>query len=154
MAEPMGAARTGTDTAGSHAGTRLNQLPADQGGGGTAGPAGPPALGKDLASSPAEKKRAAKAIEENIEPDTQKAGRWADDDSAGAVKAFGPKDGDGWVTSKALKKAHETWGDQVKNLMDRLAAEKSALRSTSTLLQSTDVGVGSGVRQVSVLDRL
>ncbi|WP_223180558.1 hypothetical protein [Streptomyces griseicoloratus] len=108
---------------------------------------------KDIASSPAEKKAAAKAIEEHIEPDTHKAGRWADDDTADVVKAFGPKDGDGWLTAGALKSAHETWSDQVKNLLDRLGADKSALRSANTVLQNTDLAVGAGVRQASSLDR-
>ncbi|MEV5338521.1 hypothetical protein AB0K93_08535 [Streptomyces sp. NPDC052676] len=99
----------------------MNRLPADTGGPGPSGGGR-----RDLASSPAEKKAAARAIEDHIEPDTAKAGRHADADTASAVKAFGAKDGDGWDTSTALKKAHETWGDQVKNLMDRLGAEKDA----------------------------
>jgi hypothetical protein len=111
---------------------------------------------KDLASSPAEKATAVKAIEEHIQPDTAKAGAWADEDTRSAVKAFAAKDGDGWVTSAALKKAHETWGGQVKNLMDRLDAEKGALRGAGTILQSTDYGVGAQtlkIRQPSPLDR-
>ncbi|MGW6079154.1 hypothetical protein ACWF09_24190 [Streptomyces sp. NPDC055186] len=107
---------------------------------------------KDLASSPAQKKAAAKAIEENIEPDTRKAGDWADEETNAAVKAFAAKDGHGWVTSTALKKAHKTWGEQVQNLMSRLSSEKEALRSTSILFQNTDFSVGQGVRQSSNLD--
>ncbi|WP_408050164.1 hypothetical protein [Streptomyces sp. HO565] len=97
-----------------------------------------------------------KAIEEHIQPDTAKAGAWADEDTGSAVKAFAAKDGDGWVTSGALKKAHGTWGGQVKNLMDRLDAEKSALRGAGTVLQGTDHGVGAQalkIRQPSPLDR-
>ncbi|MFF6996062.1 hypothetical protein ACFY93_14120 [Streptomyces sp. NPDC008313] len=126
---------------------RLNQVPLDSGGSSSPG-AGQPGL----ASSPAEKKAAAKAIEDHIEPDTKKAGEWADVETNSAVKAFEPKDGDGWVTSGTLKKAHTTWGEQVQNLMNRLASEKSALRSTNILLQGTDLGVGSGLRQISPLD--
>ncbi|MFB9461659.1 hypothetical protein [Streptomyces cinereospinus] len=124
----------------------LNQLPADRGG---AGPAGGR---RDLASSPAEKRAAAKAIQDGIEPDTAKAGRHADQDTAGAVRAFGPKDGDGWDTSAALRKAHTTWGDQVRNLLDRLGAEKELLRQTNTTLHGTDFAVAARTRQVSVLD--
>ncbi|MFF8877800.1 hypothetical protein [Streptomyces flaveolus] len=112
---------------------------------------------KDLASSPAEKAAAVKAIEEHLQPDTAKAGAWADEDTGSAVKAFAAKDGDGWVTSAALKKAHETWGRQVKNLMDRLDAEKGALRGAGTVLQGTDYGVGAQtakIRPPSPLDRL
>lgn len=134
--------------AGQPVGIRLNQYPADSGdspglvGGGR----------KDLASSPAQKKAAAKAIEENIEPDTRKAGDWADEETNAAVKAFAAKDGHGWVTSAALKKAHKTWGEQVQNLMSRLSSEKEALRSTNILFQNTDFSVGQGVRQSSNLD--
>lgn len=106
-------------------GMRLNQLPADPGG--PTDVTGPAGRKKDLASSPAEKAAAVKAIEEHIQPDTAKAGRWADEDTGSAVKTFGPKDGDGWVISTALKTAHKTWGAQVKNLIDRLDAEKGAL---------------------------
>ncbi|XUL88632.1 hypothetical protein ACQ86D_19910 [Streptomyces galilaeus] len=125
---------------------RLNQLPADQGGGGSFG--GQP----DLASSPAEKRTAATAIENHIEPDTKKAGDWADDEAGAVVKAFGAKDGHGWLTSGALSKAHKVWGEQVQNLMNRLASEKAALRSSNTVLTGTDVEVRSGVRKSSSLD--
>ncbi|MEZ0161168.1 hypothetical protein ACH4NV_31300 [Streptomyces althioticus] len=127
---------------------RLNQYPAD-----TGGPPGPAGAGsRDLASSPAQKKAAAKAIEENLQPDTRKAGDLADDETGAAVKAFAAKDGDGWVTSTALKKAHKTWGEQVQALMNRLGSEKEALRSTNILLQNTDFGVGLGIRKSSSLD--
>lgn len=108
---------------------------------------------KGLASSPAQKRAAAKAVGDHIEPGTRKAGAWADDETGAAVKAFGARDGHGWQTSAALRKAHEAWGDQVKNLMDRLGAEKDALRGTNTVLTGADLTVGSTVRQVSVLDR-
>ncbi|MFD5493652.1 hypothetical protein ACFYY3_21610 [Streptomyces sp. NPDC001812] len=129
-------------------GIRLNQYPADPGG-------SPGLVGsgrKDLASSPAQKKAAAKDIEENLEPDTRKAGDRADEETNAAVKAFAAKDGHGWVTSTALKKAHKTWGEQVQNLMSRLSSEKEALRSTNILFQKTDFSVGQGVRQSSNLD--
>jgi len=138
-------------TAGPSVAMRLNQLPADSGGS-TTPPPGLTGGQKDLASSPAEKKAAANAIEQHIQPDTSKAGRWTDEDTASAVKAFGAKDGEGWLTSSALKKAHKTWGEQVKSLMDRLGSEKEALRSANTVLQSTDLTVGSRVRQTSSLD--
>jgi len=107
---------------------------------------------RKLASSPGEKRAAAKAIEDRIEPDTRTAGRWADEENAAAVREFAARDGDGWVTSAALKKAHGTWADQVKNLMDRLGAEKDALRSGNVVLTSTDLAVGSTLRQQSSLD--
>ncbi|MFE9675891.1 hypothetical protein ACFYO5_17465 [Streptomyces sp. NPDC006259] len=129
---------------------RVNHVPLDPGGSSPGGPF--PDGGKDLASSPAQKQAAARAIEEHIEPDTQKAGDWADDETNAAVKAFGPKDGDGWITSGALKTAHEAWNGQVKNLMSRLASEKAALRGTDTVLRNTDFGVGAGVRGISPIE--
>ncbi|WP_427922005.1 hypothetical protein [Streptomyces sp. cg40] len=105
-----------------------------------------------LASSPGEKRAAAKAIEDRIEPDTRAAGRWVDEEHGAAVREFGAKDGDGWLTSGALKKAHTAWADQVGNLMNRLGAEKDALRSGNAVLTSTDLAVGSTLRQQSSLD--
>jgi hypothetical protein len=105
-----------------------------------------------LASSPAEKRAAAKAIEDHVEPETKQAGDSADEDTDGVVKAFGPKDGHGWLTSKAMAKAQTTWGDQVQTLMRRLSSEKAALRSSNTTLTGTDAGVGSAVRASSSLD--
>ena len=110
------------------------------------------ARGRDLASSPGEKRAAARAIEDHIEPGTRAAGRWADDENGAAVREFAAKDGEGWATSAALKKAHGVWADQVKNLMDRLGAEKDALRSGNAVLTSTDLAVGSAVRRQSSLD--
>jgi hypothetical protein len=126
---------------------RLNQIPGDPGGG--TGPVGSsPGGGQpDLASSPARKKAAAKALEDSIEPGTRSAGDWADTDTGKAVSAL-----DGWLTSTALKKAHTTWGDQVTNLMNRLASDKAALRGAGTLLQSTDLTTGANLRAPSALD--
>ena len=125
-------------------GMRLNQLPADPGGSVGPAPGGQP----DVASSPADKKKAAKAIEEDIEPGTRKAGDFADTETSDAVKAFR----DGWLTSGALKKAHETWGEQVKNLMNRLASEKAALRGANSVLQGADLQAGANAQAVSVID--
>ncbi|WP_442802635.1 hypothetical protein [Streptomyces sp. CB01635] len=121
-------------------GMRLNHLPED------ARPAG--GGQEDLASSPAEKKAAARAIEEHIQPDTGKAGDWADVDTGAAVKEFR----DGWLTSGALKKAHKTWGEQVHNLLNRLSSEKAALRGANNTLQGTDGEVGARTRSLSALD--
>ncbi|MDV9173223.1 hypothetical protein R6V09_24320 [Streptomyces sp. W16] len=124
---------------------RLNQLPGDLGG--SPGSTGPTGGKKDLASSPAEKQAAARAIENHIEPETRKAGDGADTETDTAVQEFR----DGWLTSGALKKTHSTWGDQVQNLMNRLASEKAALRSANNVLQSTDIQTGTDVRSTSVI---
>ncbi|MFJ4685965.1 hypothetical protein ACIQNG_06300 [Streptomyces sp. NPDC091377] len=106
----------------------------------------------DFGSSPEQKKAAANALEQHIEPDTKKAGEHADDRTGAAVTAFGAKDGDGWVTSAALKKAHTTWGEKVGRLGNRLGSDKQALRATNTLFRGTDFGVGLTARQSSNLD--
>ncbi|WP_432164952.1 hypothetical protein [Streptomyces sp. bgisy031] len=148
---------TGDFAADQSASMQLNQIPADPSGTtgppGPSNPFGPPAGQQDLASSPAQKKAAAKAIEDHIEPDTKKSGDWADEDTTAVIKEFAARDGHGWLASGALKKAHKTWGDQVTNLMNRLGSEKGALRSTNTLFQATDFGVRTQVRTSSSLDR-
>ncbi|SDN41342.1 hypothetical protein [Streptomyces wuyuanensis] len=108
----------------------------------------------DLASTPAQKKAAANAIEKHLEPDTKKAGDTAEESTGAAVREFSGKDGHGWDTSPALKRAHEAWEKQVKALMGRLGSEKSALRNTSVLLRGTDVGIAVQTRQSSSLDKL
>lgn len=123
--------------------TRLNQLEADGGGA---------APSKDFASTPAQKKAAANAIEEHLEPDTSKAGTKAAESTGAAATVFGPGDGEGWLTGQALKTAKETWSQQLTTLMNRLGSEKAALRATGMLFQNTDTGVGSGIRNSSVLD--
>jgi len=129
--------QSGSTVQGQHITMRLNQLPAD-----SAGPSVPPTGPDRVASSQAEKQAAAGSIEKYIEPDTRKAGAWADPDTDAAVKAFS----NGWLTSGALKKAHETWGDQVQNLMNRLASEKAALRSSTTVLHGSDAAAGYNLR--------
>ncbi|MEV7126556.1 hypothetical protein [Streptomyces sp. NPDC093260] len=105
----------------------------------------------DLVSTPAEKRAAAHAIAKDIEPGTRGAGRWADEETGAAVRSFGARDGDGWLTSAALHRAHRTWTDQVRNLMDRLGAEKEALGSDRRVLTSADLAVGSALRESAAL---
>ncbi|MFI1188869.1 hypothetical protein [Streptomyces californicus] len=124
---------------------QLNQLTPGSGGS---------VLAPDLASSPARKNAAAKAIEEHLEPETKKAGAKAEESTGSAVKEFSAKDGEGWDTSAALKKAQKAWEGQVKALMERLSSEKTALRNTSVLLKNDDIGIALQVRPSSSLDRL
>uniref|UniRef100_A0AAU3GX74 Uncharacterized protein n=1 Tax=Streptomyces sp. NBC_01401 TaxID=2903854 RepID=A0AAU3GX74_9ACTN len=128
---------------------QLNQLPADQGGSPPYGPFAP-----SFASSPAQKKAAAEAIDEHILGDTRAAGKWADEANSAAAKAFGPKDGDGWDAATALKKADKAWDNSVRVLCRRLSSESIALRDTSTLFRSNDLGIGTQLGGTSKLNGL
>ncbi|MFF1464936.1 hypothetical protein [Streptomyces sp. NPDC058330] len=113
-------------------GMRLNQLPADSGGGST-----PPLLGNtspDLAAAPAKKKAAANSIENKIQPGTNNGADTADESTQAAVKEF-----TGWETAAGLKKAHSHWDEQVKQLLGRLEQEKYALRKTSGLFSENEL---------------
>ncbi|MEU0631536.1 hypothetical protein [Streptomyces sp. NPDC005989] len=129
---------------------RLNQVPGDPSPPPVYGPFAPG--GKDLVSTPAEKRAAANAIENHLEPDTKQAGGWAREETSAAVKALAAKDGHGWITSRALKNAHKAWGDQVQNLMNRLGAEKAALRDAHTILSGTDLSIKGQIRSTSPFD--
>ncbi|MFF1479953.1 hypothetical protein ACFVYD_20770 [Streptomyces sp. NPDC058301] len=100
----------------------------------------PPSPGgdKDLNSSPERKKAAANDIETDFEPNSRRAGVWADEASITAVKAF-----DGWATAAGLTKAQEAWWKSVMALLGRLAGEKSALRETNRLFFTNDIFVGN-----------
>ncbi|MFE0776167.1 hypothetical protein [Streptomyces sp. NPDC058861] len=110
------------------ASTRLNQVPADPGGGGGQ---------SDLATTPAKKKAAANSIETHIQPDVKAAADAGDEGTNGAVAEF-----KGWDTATGLKKAHDHWDGQVKRLMARLDSEKGALRGASTLFSNNDIVTG------------
>ncbi|GAA0580479.1 hypothetical protein [Streptomyces crystallinus] len=125
-------------------GTRLNQLAPAADGGGVGAP--------DMASTPAQKQAAAKAIGEHLGPDTATSGRHATESTAAAVKEFGAKDGHGWEASVALAKAHETWEKQVRGLLGRLAAEKHALSRTGVDFQQNDLGVAGQLARQSDID--
>ncbi|MFF3321451.1 hypothetical protein [Streptomyces sp. NPDC002889] len=126
------------DVASRQTGMRLDQL--DGGGGGGGGPA---LFAPNLASTPAQKKAAADSIQTRLAPGTGRAGRTAEESTGVAVKEFGPKDGHGWDSAGALKRAHEAWEKQVKVLTDRLESEKHSLRRTKSLLGDNDFGVAS-----------
>ncbi|MFE2942707.1 hypothetical protein ACFXKG_27180 [Streptomyces sp. NPDC059255] len=111
---------------------RLNS--ADAGG----APSSLPAGTEDLAATPAQKSSAANTIETELEPNTKKAGDWADESSGSVVTAL-----EGWETALGLKKVQETWEKQVKALMGRLSAEKGALRATSGLFVQNDIKIDS-----------
>ncbi|MEU2375394.1 MULTISPECIES: hypothetical protein [Streptomyces] len=121
-------------------GMRLNQLPGDLGG------------GPDVAHSSADKQSAANTLNKDIEPDTAKAGRWADDETGAVVKAFDAKDGHGWLTSGAVRKAHKTWGEQVQGLVNRLKGDEAALRRNDSVMTGSDIETRTNVRGVSVFD--
>jgi hypothetical protein len=142
---------------------QLNQLPASPGGdGGSGGPGG------DLATSPAQKKKAANYIEKHLAPDTNAAGRLADEESSavagGGSASGGPvmgtflpqqkwrppmtSPGGGgefrdWDTKSGLSTAMSAWERQVKGLEARLSSYMSALRGANNLYQGQDGLTGS-----------
>ncbi|MFG3409569.1 hypothetical protein [Streptomyces sp. NPDC048142] len=115
---------------------------------------GPPFApgGPSLASSQARKKAAAEAIRTRIRPQTKKAGDHADEETSAAVKAFGAKDGDGWITSRALKKAHTTWERQVRALLTRLEGDENGLMGARLNLHGADLLAGQQIRPSSAFD--
>ncbi|WP_318208189.1 MULTISPECIES: hypothetical protein [unclassified Streptomyces] len=124
-------------------GTRLNQLDGGGGGGGTSG--GPPSL----ATAPAKKKAAANTIENELEPDTAKAAKVADAATTAAVGGF-----EGWATAAGLKTVETTWDSQVKNLLARLASEKTALRSTAVSFSQQELDTRARIAGVGPTSRI
>ncbi|MBV2356658.1 hypothetical protein KUM39_20130 [Streptomyces sp. J2-1] len=104
--------------------------------------------GAALVSSPEEKRAAARVIGAHIEPDTRTAGRWADDETRAAVRAF-----EDWETGVALRDAHTAWETQVRGLLNRLGAEQDALGATNTVLTGADLAVARRTRHISAFDR-
>ncbi|GGR31329.1 hypothetical protein [Streptomyces roseolus] len=102
-----------------------------------------------MASSPAAKKAAAKAIEDDLEPGVARDGKHAAETTKAAVRAFGAKDGYGWDTADALKRAHETWEKQVKMLLGRLSSEKQALGETGIGLRNNDLDIATRLARQS-----
>ncbi|MCX4981993.1 hypothetical protein [Streptomyces sp. NBC_00572] len=122
----------------------MNQLDGGGGGGSAGGPS-------DLATAPAKKKAAANTIETELEPDTAKAAKVADAATTAAVGAF-----DGWATAAGLKTVETTWDDQVKNLLARLASEKTALRGTAVAFSRQELDTRAriaGVRPASSIEK-
>ncbi|MFI9585443.1 hypothetical protein ACIHCQ_27105 [Streptomyces sp. NPDC052236] len=122
---------------------QLNQL-APAGGGGNSAP--------DLASSPAKQQAAVKAITNDLEPGVANDGKRTAESVNAAVKEFGARDGYGWDTSGALKKAQETWAKQVKSLLDRLATEKSLLSTTAINFQNNELDIAAQMARHSRID--
>ncbi|MFE2758597.1 hypothetical protein [Streptomyces halstedii] len=120
---------------------RLDQLAPTAGGG-----------GPDLASSPEKKQAAAKAINDDLERDVERDGKHAAESVKAVVKELSARDGYGWDTSGALKKAHRTWEQQVKALLGRLASEKHALSKTGIDFHNDDIGIGSHLAPPSAID--
>ncbi len=108
--------------------------------------------GPSLATSPARKKAAAEAIRTRIRPQTKVAGDHADEETSAAVKAFGAKDGDGWVTSRALKNAQKTWEQQVQAMLKRLEGDENGLLGARLNLQGADLLSGQQFRPPSAID--
>ncbi|WP_405890584.1 hypothetical protein OG427_23755 [Streptomyces sp. NBC_00133] len=108
---------------------RLNQLPADPGGGGDK---------PDLKTNAPGKAAAINALETKIQPDTQTAGVVADVSTEAAVTEFTD-----WGVGAGLKDAHAEWELQVKSLQGRLSADKSSLQGTQQGFGNYELGLKS-----------
>jgi hypothetical protein len=124
-----------------------------------------------LASSPRDKARAAKFMEEHLIPDTQAAAGMAD--GGGVARPLfvtptapasplikqntGLKGLSTWASDQGVSDALSVWQGQVNRLMVRLQREVDGLHGTKTLLQNNDTIVGAqaaGVRPPSSLDQM
>ncbi|KFG01352.1 hypothetical protein IQ62_08280 [Streptomyces scabiei] len=113
-----------------------------------------------LASSPSDKKRAAKFMEEQLMPDTQAAARMSD--GGGAVRPpllasmapvaptsplikqdTGLKGLSGWASDQGVSDALIVWQGQADRLMRRLQQELDALHGTKNLFQNQDTAIGA-----------
>ena len=122
-----------------------------------------------LASSPSDKKRAAKYMEENLMPDTRAGGNMAAGGGAVHPPFVGPvapasplmkqdtglKGLSGWASDQGLSDALAAWQSSANRLMGRLQNELNALHGTKNVFQNTDGGIGnqaSAVRTPSSFD--
>lgn len=95
------------------------------------------------------KKAAANTIENELEPDTAKAAKWADAATTAAVGGF-----EGWATAAGLKTVETTWDNQVKNLLARLASEKTALRGAALSFGQQEIDTRARIAGVRPSSRI
>lgn len=124
-----------------------------------------------LASSAADKKRAAKYLEEHLMPDTRSAATLAGGGGAVRPPLLGPpvpgtlgpvakqdtglKGLSGWASEQGVAEALTDWEGQANKLMARLQMELNGLHGTRKLFTGTDLQVGSqagGIRTPSAFD--
>ncbi|MFD8869656.1 hypothetical protein ACFV1F_35925 [Streptomyces sp. NPDC059590] len=102
-------------------------------------PPGPSLPGSlNLKSSASKKKSAAKALEDDVQPQTKTAGECVDESAEKAEKEF--KD---WATGSGITDALKGWHTSVKALQTRLTQERSALSGTNKYFLTNDFLVGS-----------
>lgn len=115
-----------------------------------------------LASSPSDKKRASKYMEEHQMPDTQAAGRMAA--GGGTVRTpflapappaspllkqdTGLKGLSGWASDQGLSDALGAWQGQANRLMGRLQQELNALNGTRNIFQNQDLSAGAQANSI------
>ncbi|MFI2779467.1 hypothetical protein [Streptomyces sp. ALB3] len=124
-----------------------------------------------LASSPSDKKRASKYMEEHQIPDTQAAARMAA--GGGSVRTpflapsapaspllkqdTGLKGLSGWASDQGVSDALVAWQGQANRLMGRLQRELDGLKGTQNIFQNQDLATGAqadSIRLPSGLDGL
>ncbi|MES9510239.1 hypothetical protein ABWJ92_28105 [Streptomyces sp. NPDC000609] len=124
---------------------------------------------RTLASSPSDKKRATKYMEEHQIPDTRAAARMAAGGGterpsflapsapAGplAKQDAGMKGLSGWASDQGVSDALVAWQGQANRLMGRLQQELNALKGTQNIFQNQDLAAGAqtdSIRLPSSLD--
>ena len=111
------------------AGMSLDGVPSGAAGGASRGAV-------DLKTNGSGKAAAAKALREQIRPDTAKAGHHTAESSAAMARAFSA-----WAFGPALGDVQSEWELQVDNLMGRLASEQTSLEQTKQDFQEVDHAV-------------
>ncbi|WP_432038927.1 hypothetical protein [Streptomyces cucumeris] len=136
-------------------GTRLNQADAGR-------------LGKTndtLASSPDDKKRAARFMEQHLLPDTQAASIMGEGGGEvhlplaglGRPSALKPDTGltglSAWATDAGLSEALSAWQGQSNRLLGRLYQERYALTRTKDRFQAQDLLIGTQFSSTDTVPR-
>ncbi|MFJ5261477.1 hypothetical protein ACIQAC_13530 [Streptomyces sp. NPDC088387] len=110
-----------------------------------------------LASTPSDKQRAARFIEEDLLPDTRAAAGMANGGGAARPPLLVPttptspliKQDTGlkglsvWASDQGVSDALAAWQGQANKLLGRLQQELNALRSAKNLFQSQDADIGA-----------
>ena len=105
----------------------------------------------DFRSSEAEKKAAARYIEKHLGPETHKAGKTADDETAHATGAHAGELHE-WQLTSGLKRRHTEWARHFEQLENRLKQEHSGLSEANQLIGANDLLTGQKLGDTNTLN--